>query len=57
MVGVQNYSLHMNSETFPEPTSFKPDRWLAEDNSAQKEAFNGFGIGPRACIGRKYDCV
>ncbi|KIW31319.1 uncharacterized protein PV07_02976 [Cladophialophora immunda] len=52
IVGVQNYSIHQDPNVFPDPDSFLPERWLGEDTSRQRAAFNGFGTGSRACIGR-----
>ncbi|KAK5046780.1 hypothetical protein LTR84_007133 [Exophiala bonariae] len=52
VVGCQNYTVHLDPVTFPEPEIFDPERWLQPDTSAQHAAFNGFGTGPRACIGR-----
>lgn len=57
-VGVNIYSIHHNEEYFPEPFSYKPERWLsAKDGSdnavgANKAAFVPFSIGTRSCIGR-----
>lgn len=53
VVGCQNYSIHRFAPVFTNPESFNPDRWLKEDATSLKAAFNGFGSGPRACIGRK----
>jgi len=49
---VQNYTLHRHAEIFPDPEAFIPERWLGPDASKARTAFNGFGTGPRACIGR-----
>jgi benzoate 4-monooxygenase len=53
IVGCQNYTIHLDPAIFPNPESFLPERWLQPDITSQKAAFNGFGTGPRACIGRK----
>lgn len=53
IVGAQNYSIHRDPNVFPDPESFLPERWLGDDTSRQRAAFNGFGTGSRACIGRK----
>jgi cytochrome P450 len=44
----------VNEEFFPEPTSFKPERWLAADadKSMDKKVSMPFGSGPRTCPGR-----
>jgi len=49
MVGV-----HYNPRYFDEPEKYKPSRWYDLPND---EAFTAFGLGPRACIGRKFATV
>jgi cytochrome P450 len=47
--------LHRDSRWFPDPESFRPQRWL--DGSAAslpKYAFIPFGGGPRVCIGERF---
>ena len=39
-----------NPRHFPEPEVYKPSRWY----EAQESDVNFFGLGPRACIGRKF---
>lgn len=49
------YALHRNGECFPDPNSFKPERWLdteTESYKKAKEAFKPFSEGPRICVGR-----
>jgi len=43
--------LHYNPKTFDNPEEYRPSRWydLRHDSDATM-----FGIGPRACIGRKF---
>lgn len=53
IVGVQNYSLHRNPRIYPRAAVFDPARWLDSKSDMQKQGFNGFGTGPRSCIGRK----
>ncbi|KAI9591859.1 cytochrome P450, partial [Syncephalis fuscata] len=48
-------TLHRNKDIFPDPLSFKPERWI--DSSPQqlkkmKQCFIPFIVGPRACLGR-----
>ena len=56
----QAYSLHRNSEVFPEPNSWLPDRWLNASSYTPKTAdelremtrhFWAFGSGGRMCVG------
>jgi cytochrome P450 len=52
---VSIYAAHRNAERFPEPTEFKPERWL--DGLAKrlpKGAFVPFAEGPRKCIGASF---
>ncbi|KAI1412809.1 benzoate 4-monooxygenase cytochrome P450 [Hypoxylon sp. FL1857] len=56
-VGVNIYSIHHNPEYFPDPFTFKPERWLAVDNPEGTRApatiaFNPFSVGSRACAGK-----
>lgn len=66
-VGVSPYSILHNSEYFPEPFVFKPERWLsdrsdsgevegAEDRPLEatlmRRAFLPFGAGDRGCAGK-----
>ncbi|KAK6189535.1 hypothetical protein LQW54_013167 [Pestalotiopsis sp. IQ-011] len=52
-VGVNLYALHHNEDYFPDPFTFNPDRWQAEDgNGKQHQAFAPFLIGPRSCAGK-----
>ena len=49
------YAMHRNPKLFPEPSRFKPERWL--DGSTEdlpKFAYFPFGGGPRVCIGNHF---
>ncbi|PCH33247.1 cytochrome P450 sterol C22-desaturase [Wolfiporia cocos MD-104 SS10] len=48
-------SLH-DPEIFPEPSAFKPERWLDPESSANQNPRNYlvFGAGPHKCIGLEY---
>lgn len=58
-VGAAPYSLHRNPEVFPEPESWRPERWMPESKDQGKWAGNGqaerwfwgFSSGLRMCIG------
>lgn len=45
---------HYNEELFPNPTHFRPDRWLQEDSKKLENYLVPFGVGSRMCIGQKY---
>ena len=56
VVGTQNYTIHRDPESFPNPEDFRPERWLEEDerlkdDDKMKIAFVPFSLGPRKCIG------
>ncbi|KAI1349445.1 cytochrome P450 [Xylaria sp. FL0043] len=54
-VGVNIYTLHHNPEYFPNPYTFKPERWLGYDEKEKcrmKDAFAPFQIGYRGCAGK-----
>lgn len=59
-LGVSVYCPHHDDSVFPEPFTFKPERWLDTGDASdrdrltrQRQAFNPFGLGPRKCIGYK----
>ena len=59
VIGVSAYVVHHNNETFPEPWSFRPERWIAaggvsrEDVNLAREAMCPFSLGKRGCIGKR----
>ena len=60
-VGTSCYSLHHNEEYFPDPFTYKPNRWLVgsepgvtpESVQLARSAFCAFSMGPRICLGRR----
>lgn len=56
IVGTSGYVMHMNEDVFPDPKSFKPERWHVEPS--QKAEMNRwfwvFGSGRRICIGSHF---
>lgn len=55
-VGFCNYFLHLNPTLFPEPRSFKPERWLSLDQKERQKLrayLNNFGRGSRQCVGMR----
>lgn len=59
-IGVAPFALHHNAEYFPDPYTFRPERWIVDDQAGftkevvqrQHSAFCAFSIGPRNCIGK-----
>uniref|UniRef100_V5H5G9 Putative cytochrome n=2 Tax=Ixodes ricinus TaxID=34613 RepID=V5H5G9_IXORI len=48
------YALHHDSEFYPDPYTFNPDRFTAANiDSIHPYAFLPFGTGPRNCLGRR----
>jgi len=45
----------MNEKIFPEPSKFRPERWLKEGkyNRALEKYLVNFGKGTRQCVGMK----
>lgn len=52
VLSVPSYTIHHMAEIWGDAVEdFRPDRWLSLDQR-QKEAFNPFSYGPRACVGQ-----
>ena len=52
---VSVYAAHRNAERFPEPTHFRPERWLdGLSRRLPKGAYVPFAEGPRKCIGASF---
>lgn len=51
IVGVDIYAIHYNEEYFPNPFTFRPERWL-DDPKTVRNAFAPFSLGPRGCAGK-----
>ncbi|KAG4439245.1 hypothetical protein IFR05_005283 [Cadophora sp. M221] len=52
VLSVPSYTIHHMAEIWGEDVEeFKPDRWL-NLTKRQKQAFNPFSYGPRACVGQ-----
>jgi cytochrome P450 len=52
-IGLNIYALHHNPAYFPDPFTYKPERWISSsDGSKTTGAFMAFSIGPRGCAGK-----
>ncbi|CAL8107398.1 unnamed protein product [Orchesella dallaii] len=55
VVQVPIHAIHYNEEYFPDPHSFKPERFLPENKDKMNPyAFLSFGMGPHNCIGMRF---
>lgn len=60
IVGINPWVMHYDTEVFPQPESFQPERWLSTDDSTVEQerlarmerSFFAFGAGSRTCIGK-----
>ncbi|PQE03622.1 Cytochrome P450 protein [Rutstroemia sp. NJR-2017a BBW] len=55
-VGMDQYHMHFNEHIFPEPSVFKPERWLGNPRGPDgvkplTTYLTVFGKGPRSCVG------
>ena len=51
-VSISAYVAHRDPKVFPEPETFRPERWLGDDAKELQAAFITFSTGARGCIGR-----
>ncbi len=55
LVFVIVYSIHHDARWFPDPEAFRPERFAPEhEGEIPEHAYLPFGLGPRACIGRRF---
>lgn len=60
VLGVSAYAIHHNPEYFPDPFTFRPERWIvdsepnfdAESVSRARSAFFSFSAGGSSCVGK-----
>lgn len=51
-VSISSYVAHRNEQIFPDPESFRPERWLGDAGKDLQPYFLTFSAGARGCIGR-----
>lgn len=51
-VGMSSWLLHNNTELFPSPEVFKPERWLEPGAEQKKKYLVNFTKGSRICLGK-----
>ncbi|KAE8336004.1 hypothetical protein BDV24DRAFT_168665 [Aspergillus arachidicola] len=51
-VGISAYVVHRNEDIFPDPDTYKPERWLGDKGRDLQPYFVAFSAGARGCIGR-----
>ncbi|KAL7782117.1 cytochrome P450 [Trichoderma ceciliae] len=52
VVALNGFDLHYNPEYYPDPNTFRPERWLDPKHEIPRSYFRTFGRGPRACLGQ-----
>jgi cytochrome P450 len=54
-VSESGYFILMNATIFPEPSKFRPERWLKDSkyNRSLEKYLVNFGKGTRQCVGMK----
>lgn len=55
-VGCSAYLIHTNPELFPDPLTFRPERWLELEpceHQRLRSYLNNFGRGTRQCVGMR----
>lgn len=50
-VTVSQWVTHRDERWFPDPLTFRPERWLPGTTAPPRGAYFPFGLGARACIG------
>ena len=52
---VSQWVTHRDARYFPEPATFRPDRWTEDfERALPRFAYFPFGGGPRSCIGNNF---
>jgi cytochrome P450 len=51
-VGISAFIAGRDPKVFPDPHTYRPERWLGEEGKQLQPAFLAFSAGARGCIGR-----
>lgn len=58
VIQVPIYALHHDPQIYPDPESFRPERFEeVERKSRDSAAFLPFGAGPRGCLGMRFALI
>lgn len=60
IVSISAYVAHRDPAVFSDPETYRPERWLEEDETAIKQmraVFIPFSAGARACVGRNITMI
>ena len=57
LILTSQWAVHRSTRYFPDPETFRPERWLTEPTDLPRFAYFPFGGGPRVCIGQNFAFV
>lgn len=54
-IGIHNWSMTHSEGFWKDPESFRPERWLGDEEYAadQRGVFKPFGVAPRSCVAQQ----
>ncbi|KPJ08459.1 Cytochrome P450 9e2 [Papilio machaon] len=58
VVAIPVYGVHMDPDIYPEPSEFRPERFMGEERKNRpSHLYLAFGAGPRNCIGMRFAMI